>query len=80
MVHLQRHYRAAKESHNYDDQQTAHADHVHLEKDIVGVVRAAKNVAERPAGQHAEFLNREDGFFQQIQQVRSVPVIRCYHN
>ena len=58
MVHLQRHHRATEESHDHHDQQAAHSDGVHLEGDIVGVVRTPDYVPEGPAGQQGKFLNR----------------------
>ena len=43
------------------------------------VMRAAENVPQSPPGEHEEVLHRENRLFQQIEQIRSVPEFRCYH-
>ena len=71
--HLQRHHRAAEEPDQHHDGQAADADDVHLQHDIVAVMRAAEDVPEGPAGEQEELLNRENRLFQQIQQVGRSP-------
>ena len=72
--HLQRHHGAAEEAGKDDDRQAADADGVHLQDDIVAVMRPAENVAEGLAGEHKEILNCGNGLFQEIEQSGRNPV------
>ena len=51
-----------------DDGQAADADDVHLEDDVVRVMGAAKEVAERTPGENVEILEGGDGRLQEIEQ------------
>src|SRR6185437_17064431 len=49
--HLERDNRAAEEAGQNDDDEASNTDDVHLNEDIVVVMRAANNVFESPAGE-----------------------------
>ena len=49
------------------------------EEDVVAVMRAAEDVLQGPSGEQEKLLNRKNRLFQQIEQVDSVPALRCYH-
>ena len=66
--HLQRHHHAAEKADQADDEQRADADGVHLQEDVVGVMRRAENIAERAAAQEQKLLECLDRPLQEIEQ------------
>ena len=58
--HLQRHDRAAEEAGQDHDGQAADADGVHLQEDVVGIVRPAGDVADGRSGEDKELLDGRD--------------------
>ena len=62
-----------------DNRQAADADDVHLQRDVIAVVRRAENIVERLARQRIEILNRQDRRFQEIEQSKAPmnPMLPC---
>jgi hypothetical protein len=68
---LQAHDDTAEKPDENDDRQGAHADDVHLNKDVVGVVRTTENVAERARPEEEKLLKCLYPRFQKIEQAAS---------
>ena len=68
LAHLQGHHRAAEEAGHGRDPQAADADGIHLDQDIVPVVRFAEDVPQGAAEQKIEFLNRCYRTFKEVEQ------------
>ena len=58
--------------------QTADADDVHLDEDVVEVMRTAKKIAERAPGENVEILEAGHRRLQEIEQT-NLRIPRCYH-
>ena len=77
--HLQRHHGAAEEAGQSHDRQAADADGVHLQDDVVAVVRRAEDVAEGAARRARRSPEPREQALSADRASRSVPELRCYH-
>ncbi len=59
---------AAEETGQDDDQQAAYADVIHLDEDVVHVVRAPKEVAESAPGENIKILESGHRRLQEVEQ------------
>jgi hypothetical protein len=64
---------AAEESGQDHDGEAADPDLVHLNDDVVPVMRAAEDVTERSAGKYVKLLNGQKRLFQEIEQTELSP-------
>ena len=66
--HLQGQHRAAEKTGENHDGKAAYSDSIHLDENVIRIMRAAKDVAERGAGKYIKILNCQERLFQEIQQ------------
>ena len=76
--HLHGDDEAAEEADQNDDGQAAHADDVHLDGDVIHIVRAAEEIADRAPGKNIEILDSGHRRLQEVEQT-GPRISRCYH-
>ena len=76
--HLHGDDETAEKANQDDDGQAAHANDVHLDNDVIRVVGAAKEVADRAPAENVKILDSGHRRLQEIEQT-GPRISRCYH-
>ncbi len=66
-AHLHRHHGAGEKAGEHHDGHAADTDSVHLQHNVVEIVRFSEDVPESPAGEFIELLYRKDGALEDVE-------------
>ena len=76
--HLHGDDETAEKADQKDNWQATYANNVHLDGDVIHVVRASKEIADRTPGKNIKILDRGYWRLQEIEQT-APRISRCYH-